>query len=42
MFQFDDLLDLKNLRTNDIHAMAASYGIEAACRVLINVSVGFN
>ena len=38
MFQYDTILDLNNLYTNDIHAMADSYGIEAACRVLIKVN----
>ena len=37
MFQYESILDLNNLYTNDIHAMSDNYGIEAACRVLIKV-----
>ncbi|XP_067949122.1 DNA-directed RNA polymerase I subunit RPA1-like [Watersipora subatra] len=35
MLQYDSILDISKLYTNDIHAMAENYGIEAACRVLI-------
>lgn len=38
MFMYDDILDLNNLYSNDIHAMAATYGIEAARSVLLKVS----
>ncbi|XP_077865105.1 DNA-directed RNA polymerase I subunit RPA1-like [Saccoglossus kowalevskii] len=35
MFTYDKILDLNKLYSNDIHAMAATYGIEAARKVLI-------
>lgn len=35
MFRHGELLDLDRVRTNDIHVMAATYGIEAAARVLV-------
>lgn len=35
MFKFYDLLDLNKLYSNDIHAIANTYGIEAASRVII-------
>ena len=31
------MLDLSKLYSNNIHAMADSYGIEAACKVIIKV-----
>ncbi|XP_056410396.1 DNA-directed RNA polymerase I subunit RPA1 isoform X2 [Hyla sarda] len=34
MFRYSDILNLKRLYTNDIHAMANTYGIEAAVRVV--------
>ncbi|XP_069833350.1 DNA-directed RNA polymerase I subunit RPA1 [Dendropsophus ebraccatus] len=34
MFRYADILNLKRLYTNDIHAMANTYGIEAAVRVV--------
>ncbi|XP_054850998.1 DNA-directed RNA polymerase I subunit RPA1 [Eublepharis macularius] len=34
LFQYTDILDLKKLYCNDIHAMANTYGIEAALKVL--------
>ncbi|KAM3939452.1 DNA-directed RNA polymerase I subunit RPA1 [Leptodactylus fuscus] len=34
MFNYADVLNLKRLYTNDIHAMANTYGIEAAVRVV--------
>lgn len=39
MFEYNDLLDINRLYTNDIHAMARTYGIEAAARVIVKVSV---
>lgn len=35
MFEFDKILDLNKLYTNDIHAVANTYGIEAAARVVV-------
>ncbi|GBP50286.1 DNA-directed RNA polymerase I subunit RPA1 [Eumeta japonica] len=35
MFKFQDLLDLNKLYSNDIHAIANTYGIEAASRVIV-------
>lgn len=35
MFEFDKILDLNRLYTNDIHAVAQTYGIEAAGRVIV-------
>lgn len=35
MFEFDKILDLNRLYTNDIHAVANTYGIEAAARVVV-------
>lgn len=35
MFQYDKILDLNKLYTNDIHAVARTYGIEAAGRVIV-------
>lgn len=35
MFEFDKILDLNRLYTNDIHAVARTYGIEAAARVVV-------
>lgn len=35
MFEFDKILDLNKLYTNDIHAVAKTYGIEAAARVVV-------
>ncbi|XP_072112743.1 DNA-directed RNA polymerase I subunit RPA1 isoform X2 [Mobula birostris] len=34
MFKYDNVLDLSRLYSNDIHAMASTYGIEAALRVI--------
>ncbi|XP_077171658.1 DNA-directed RNA polymerase I subunit RPA1 isoform X2 [Paroedura picta] len=34
LFQYTEILDLKRLYCNDIHAMANTYGIEAALKVL--------
>lgn len=38
MFKHMDVLDLNRLYTNQIHAMAQTYGIEAAARVIVKVS----
>uniref|UniRef100_A0A1B0CN45 DNA-directed RNA polymerase subunit n=2 Tax=Lutzomyia longipalpis TaxID=7200 RepID=A0A1B0CN45_LUTLO len=35
MFQYNKLLDLDRLYSNDIHAIAQTYGIEAAGRVIV-------
>lgn len=35
IYSYDKLLDLNRLFTNDIHAMALTYGIEAASRVIV-------
>ncbi|GAB0098582.1 DNA-directed RNA polymerase [Sergentomyia squamirostris] len=35
MFQYNKLLDLERLYSNDIHAIAQTYGIEAAGRVIV-------
>lgn len=35
MFKYDKILDLNKLYTNDIHAVANTYGIEAAQRVIV-------
>ena len=32
-----DVLDLSKLYSNNIHSMADTYGIEAACKVVIKV-----
>ncbi|KAM5193373.1 DNA-directed RNA polymerase I subunit RPA1 [Mantella aurantiaca] len=34
LFKYSDILDLKRLYSNDVHAMANTYGIEAALRVV--------
>uniref|UniRef100_A0A8C5LWB7 DNA-directed RNA polymerase subunit n=1 Tax=Leptobrachium leishanense TaxID=445787 RepID=A0A8C5LWB7_9ANUR len=34
MFKYSEILDLRRLYSNDIHAMANTYGIEAALRVV--------
>ncbi|XP_074052840.1 DNA-directed RNA polymerase I subunit RPA1 [Macrotis lagotis] len=34
LFKYADFLDLRRLYSNDIHAMASTYGIEAALRVI--------
>lgn len=41
MFQHNELLDLNRLYTNHIHAMAKTYGIEAAARVIVKVNQCF-
>lgn len=40
MFQFNKILDLNRLYSNDIHGIAETYGIEAAGRVLVKVGDG--
>ena len=37
MYKYSDFLDLNQLYSNDIHAIANTYGIEAAGRVLRKV-----
>ena len=37
MYRYQDMLKLNRLYTNNVHAMANCYGIEAASRVLIKV-----
>ena len=37
MYNYQDVLDLNKLYSNDIHAIAKTYGIEAAARVIIKV-----
>lgn len=38
MFKYNDLLDLNKLYANDIHKIAATYGIEAAQKVIVKVT----
>lgn len=35
IFSYDNIIDLKKLYTNDVHAMAAIYGIDAAASVIV-------
>ncbi|XP_046400249.1 DNA-directed RNA polymerase I subunit RPA1 isoform X2 [Ischnura elegans] len=35
IFNYDRVLDLNKLYSNDIHAVASTYGIEAACKVIV-------
>ncbi|XP_069127871.1 DNA-directed RNA polymerase I subunit RPA1-like [Argopecten irradians] len=35
IYKYSDILDISQLYTNDIHAMANTYGIEAASRVIV-------
>ncbi|XP_021350780.1 DNA-directed RNA polymerase I subunit RPA1-like [Mizuhopecten yessoensis] len=35
LYKYADILDMSQLYTNDIHAMAGTYGIEAASRVIV-------
>ena len=37
MYNYNNMLNLNELYSNDIHSMAHNYGIEAACSVLIQV-----
>lgn len=38
MFKYMEILNLNRLYTNQIHAMARTFGIEAAARVIVKVS----
>ena len=38
MHNYNHIVDLSQLYSNDIHAMAGVYGIEAACSVIVKVS----
>ena len=38
LWRYADMLDLKRAYTNNIHAMANAYGIEAACKAIIKVT----
>ena len=38
MYNYQDILDINQLYTNDIHAVARTYGIEAAAQVIIKVT----
>lgn len=35
MFKYNKVLDINRLYTNHVHAMAKTYGIEAAARVIV-------
>ena len=37
LYKYRDILDVNQLYTNDVHAFAKIYGIEAAAKVLIKV-----
>ena len=37
LWKYADILNLKQAYTNNIHAMANAYGIEAACKAIIKV-----
>lgn len=37
LWQYADILDLRKLYTNHIHAVAKTYGIEAAVKTIIKV-----
>lgn len=37
LWQYADILDLRKTYTNSIHAMANTYGIEAASKAIIKV-----
>ena len=39
LWKYEDVLDLTKAYTNDIHAMADVYGIEAAYQAIIKVGV---
>ena len=39
MYKHDRILNLNKLYTNHIHAIAETYGIEAACKVIIKVCI---
>ena len=37
LWRYAGILDLKRAYTNNIHAMANAYGIEAACKAIVKV-----
>ncbi len=37
MFNYADVLDVNRLYCNDIHAVVAHYGVEAASRIIVKV-----
>lgn len=37
--EYAEILDLKKMYTNNIHSMAATYGVEAACRTIVKVTL---
>ena len=39
LYKYDQILDLNSLYSNDIHAIADTYGIEAANKVIIKVNL---
>ena len=39
LYKYQEVLDLNRLYSNSIHVMANTYGIEAACKVIIKVIV---
>ena len=39
LYKYDQILDLNRLYSNDIHAIADTYGIEAASKVIIKVNL---
>lgn len=41
LWQYADVLDLRKAYTNNIHAMANTYGIEAAVKTIIKVHPSF-
>ena len=41
LWQYADVLDLRKAYTNNIHAMASTYGIEAAVKTIIKVHPSF-
>ena len=38
MYKHEKILEVNKLYSNDIHAISCTYGIEAACKVIIKVS----
>ena len=39
MYKYQHILDMRQLYTNNIHAIATSYGIEAANKAIVKVRV---
>ena len=39
LWRYPDVLDLRKAYTNNIHAMASAYGIEAASKAIVKVRV---